>query len=717
MLREAQAMAMVSHPNLATIYEVGTFDEHVFLAMEYLSGQTLAKWLRGAHSLEEIVDAFNQAGNALTAVHAAGLVHRDFKPANVMITDDGLVKVLDLGIAKRIDPLPAASDSERPIEDREPDRAGHIDARPRSNSHTQLRSATLAESATDAADDSLVSSALDEVLTEDGAVLGTLAYMAPEQLAGGTAGPAADQFAFAASLYEALTRQRPFAGEGHKQMLANVLSENIQPWPEDSDAPLALRRAIRRALSADPEQRFAKIADLLDACRAALGVRGQLRVMSAAWLAQGRADTGLIPESKLLRDAIELLKEHRANLTESQVELVLASRRAVVRRKFARRSVIGGLSLLALGLAPAAWLIDQSNEELERVTRAKVRGKAAAVAERVEGIFSRAEAQISLIFSQRASWMPAVQKLAEATQRDEANSAGEAAQEAQMTSLLSHLNNFFRPITERDATISSLMVARDDDLELLMFDDPDARQLEPAYDFYNRIVHRPAFGASAFQVRWRNDAPGQPLADWLHLGDSDSRGQPWTGYQPSKRPWFTAAVAASHNQPATEQVSWTRPYLFFITKDAGITGSIAWREGDHDYVLAVDFMLTDISMATTKLEDSDFLAALITRDNHIVGLPEDQRFQSAADVRAFFSEIDAIRRRAKAQGKLADSAAQLPTVADLGIPSLEAALQAMPDDDDVFPFRSDGEQLWAGRRAVGHQEQELTVLVFERSQH
>ena len=143
LLREAQAMARVSHPNIVTVHEVGAQDGEIFIAMEFIRGHSLGGWLQlSPRSWREVIGALLQAGRGLAAAHAAGLIHRDFKPANVLVATDGVVKVLDFGLARAVDsPSPEAL--------------------------APLRTTN--------------STSLDTALTRTGTVLGTPAYMAPER--------------------------------------------------------------------------------------------------------------------------------------------------------------------------------------------------------------------------------------------------------------------------------------------------------------------------------------------------------------------------------------------------------------------------------------------------------------------------------------------------------------------------------------------------------
>src|SRR5690348_15377273 len=169
LLREAQALAQVTHPNVVTIYDVGSVGADVFLAMELIRGETLAAWLATQRSPAEIVAAFVAAGRGLAAAHAAGLVHRDFKPHNVLRRKDGRIVVTDFGLARGIE---VAIELETTL---------------------RLRSAQ-------SSDDNTPSSLTG--LTQTGSVQGTPAYMAPEQWSGENVGPAADQFAFCVALWE-----------------------------------------------------------------------------------------------------------------------------------------------------------------------------------------------------------------------------------------------------------------------------------------------------------------------------------------------------------------------------------------------------------------------------------------------------------------------------------------------------------------------------------
>ena len=236
MMREAQSIARLSHPNLVTVYDVGTASGRVFVAMELVEGDTVAAWLdRKRRPRAEILRVFIAAGRGLAAAHRAGVIHRDFKPQNVMVTPEGAVRVMDFGLAALKQTL-------------------HGPQTPR--------------------------------LTRIGSILGTPLYMSPEQLCGQTADPRADQFSFCVALYEALYGERPFAGENFAQLRAAVLAGKPRPAPPSSHVPARLRAILLRGLSVVPGRRYPDMDALLGALERAmarrLGVARMLGVGAAA---------------------------------------------------------------------------------------------------------------------------------------------------------------------------------------------------------------------------------------------------------------------------------------------------------------------------------------------------------------------------------------------------------------------------------------------------
>jgi tetratricopeptide (TPR) repeat protein len=214
LVREAQSMARLSHPNVVSIYDIGTVDGRVFLAMEYVDGGTLQAWLAaGRRSAGQILRAFVQAGRGLEAAHAAGIVHRDFKPHNALWSSQGVLKVTDFGLARAPGAELAAARMSQPM------------AAP--------------------------------AITRVGAVIGTPGYMAPEQLVGDAVDARTDQFAFCVALFDALTGQRP--GARDVEPLAASREQIEQRLPVSR----RLRRAISRGLSSDPSQRFGSMSELL----------------------------------------------------------------------------------------------------------------------------------------------------------------------------------------------------------------------------------------------------------------------------------------------------------------------------------------------------------------------------------------------------------------------------------------------------------------------
>ena len=227
MLAEARAMAKVSHPNVVAVYEVGVVDDDepapsIFVAMEFIAGQTLRQWVADHRpDWRQVVEVYEAAGRGLQAVHAAGLVHRDFKPDNVMRDEDGRVRVMDFGLAR--------------------DEGLDVPGGP---------------------GPSAAASFIGN-LTKTGALLGTPAYMAPEQFQGEVADALADQYAFCVSLYEALWGKRPYTARTPLQMVTKVLEDEQAPAPPRSGVPGRIRRAVMRGLLRDPSQRWPSMEALL----------------------------------------------------------------------------------------------------------------------------------------------------------------------------------------------------------------------------------------------------------------------------------------------------------------------------------------------------------------------------------------------------------------------------------------------------------------------
>jgi serine/threonine-protein kinase len=235
LLREAQALAQLSHPNVIAIHDVGTAGDGVFLAMELVDGGTLPEWLQQRRSWRECVGILRGAGEGLAAAHAAGLIHRDFKPDNVLVGRDGRVRVTDFGLARLFDGGGDPADPGRSLDAAEPSAAF-----PSQPPH-------------------LVAS-----MTRTGTLIGTPAYMAPEQLARGEADARSDLFSFCVAFYEALYGERPFRGSTLGQLSDAIAAGAIRAAPPRARVPGWLRRTVVRGLRADPERRPASMRALLD---------------------------------------------------------------------------------------------------------------------------------------------------------------------------------------------------------------------------------------------------------------------------------------------------------------------------------------------------------------------------------------------------------------------------------------------------------------------
>jgi len=228
-VQEAKSASSLNHPNIVTIYEIG--QEPVknasgggtdsgplhYISMELISGKTLgAKIHEEKADLKSLVGYLAQAAEGIAKAHAVGIVHRDLKPGNIMVTDDGYAKVLDFGLAKLTEKTSGPNE------------------------------------ATEIAD-----------RTSEGAVMGTISYMSPEQVQGKPVDARADVFAFGSILYEAATRQRPFVADSNVEIMHKILHEKPRPVEElNPQAPAELRRVIRRCLAKQPEQRAQSMKDV-----------------------------------------------------------------------------------------------------------------------------------------------------------------------------------------------------------------------------------------------------------------------------------------------------------------------------------------------------------------------------------------------------------------------------------------------------------------------
>ena len=254
LVREARAMAKISHPNVAPVYDVGIVGEMVFISMELIEGPTLEVWAREtARPWTEILRMYMLSGRGLAAAHEVGLVHRDFKPDNVMVGLDDRPRVLDFGLAR---PAPASRDDQL-LEDELP---GEDDP----SLESSITEADL--HALRALDEQGTASSgtfdLQPEVTHTGLVTGTPAYMAPEQHQGEPGGVASDQFAFCVSLWEALYRQRPFGGDNFFE-IADAIVEGRLRAPPSGHVPRWIGGLLERGLAVDPRARHPSMRSLL----------------------------------------------------------------------------------------------------------------------------------------------------------------------------------------------------------------------------------------------------------------------------------------------------------------------------------------------------------------------------------------------------------------------------------------------------------------------
>jgi serine/threonine protein kinase/dipeptidyl aminopeptidase/acylaminoacyl peptidase len=306
---EAKAASALNHPNILTVYEIGRVDDDTFIATEFVEGLTLRQHLR-LHRLKlvEVLDIATQIASALVAAHAAGIVHRDIKPENIMVRKDGIVKLLDFGLAKLTE---------------------------REESGSGLEATTMAL-----------------VNTEPGSVLGTATYMSPEQAAGRDVDPRSDIWSLGVVLYEMVAAHPPFEGASKSHIIVAIMDHDPVPLRQFApEVPEALEWIIAEALTKDPDER----------CQTAKELLGKLKRLKQ------RAEAGVLPTSPSELDrsispqhsfATTLAREGASTLNEtikstagnlSATQAASSGVTAPGNRKFQLAALVLGLIVVAAG--------------------------------------------------------------------------------------------------------------------------------------------------------------------------------------------------------------------------------------------------------------------------------------------------------------------------------------------------------------------------------
>lgn len=291
--REAQIAAKLSHPNVVSIFDVGHHDDGgLYVAMELVAGPSLRDWIREtARPWREVMTMFFQAGLGLSAAHDAGLIHRDFKPANVLVGPDRRARVVDFGLAR----VGTVSGSRPPVDtedlestspvalDREISQTGRpsipsvrdslgvlgtipgVENDHGSDDVTDVLGTAPGRPASDLGGPGVTGGTTGtlQTATSSSVFVGTPAYMAPELWSGRGADARTDLFAFTVSVYEALYGERPFAGETAWQIADNVLAGNVRPPPPRTRVPGWLRAILLRGLAVDPGDRPPSVRSML----------------------------------------------------------------------------------------------------------------------------------------------------------------------------------------------------------------------------------------------------------------------------------------------------------------------------------------------------------------------------------------------------------------------------------------------------------------------
>jgi predicted Ser/Thr protein kinase len=302
-LREAKALARVTHPRVVSVYEVGETDGQLYLTMEFIDGVTLRSWQSARkRPWREVLQMYLRAGEGLRAAHDAGVVHRDFKPDNVLVGNDGLPRVVDFGVAR-------------------------------------LNCQQPGEHATQEAG---AGGSSECAFTFHGVISGTPGYMSPEQLEGGAIDAASDQFSFCAALYEALCGYLPFPGQTAAEQAQSVRGTMPLP-PPGTPVPEEVFRILARGMATDPAARFSSMGALLGALAIEHG-----QSASGAGLSRQRTLVALAVLCVLLIPVLQYFSDRHARMTRQAIGTSLVvifvtilagytQRRALLTNAFHRR--------------------------------------------------------------------------------------------------------------------------------------------------------------------------------------------------------------------------------------------------------------------------------------------------------------------------------------------------------------------------------------------
>jgi len=373
LMREAQAIAKLSHPNVVTVYDVGAFENDVFIAMQFVDGHTVGYWMHAApRAWPEVLKVFADAGRGLAAAHAKDLIHRDFKPENVMISPDGNVRVMDFGLARGL--LDRDDDVVSAVVLPPPAPATHAN-------DIDLDSTRAVGPEAEAFDPKRggPNEALNIRITQTGVMLGTPAYMSPEQFRGLQVDARSDQFSFCTALYEALYGERPFPGRSLSDLTASVLKGEVRPPPPRARVPSWVRRIVLRGLKENPDDRWPSMQALvaeLDRTRTGAPRRrfaaGAAAKLDGIWEAPSRGRVGETATKAAIRRAFLATGKKYAEAAFQKVSLILddhaASWTAMYVDACEATHVRGEQSAEVLDLRMAS--LDESLDSLRALSRA-----------------------------------------------------------------------------------------------------------------------------------------------------------------------------------------------------------------------------------------------------------------------------------------------------------------------------------------------------------